>query len=107
MMLLKTSLFSIVASALDTVQYGAFTQTATYSIANQLDLFGAYGLDVVYNQVPNSTAAFATLLNGGYDVLTATIDNDVNLRFNSGSNVTVLGQIDQGPDLVVACKWTR
>ena len=89
-------------SALDTVQYGAFTQTATYSIANQFGLFTELGLDVVFLQVPNSTFGYAQVLNGNYDILTGTIDNNVNLRFNSNSNVTVVGQVDQGPDLVLA-----
>ncbi|KAF7531916.1 hypothetical protein G7054_g8438 [Neopestalotiopsis clavispora] len=88
--------------ALDTIQYGAFTQTATYSVANQLGYFVASGLNVVYNQVPNSTAAFQSILSGQYDILTATIDNALNYRFNQAQNVTVLGQLDQGPDLVIA-----
>jgi ABC-type nitrate/sulfonate/bicarbonate transport system substrate-binding protein len=91
-----------VTHALDTFNYGAFTQTATYSVANQLELFTAYGLDVIFHQVPNSTFAYANLLSGGYDLLTGTIDNVVNLRFNYKENFTVLGQLDQGPDLVLA-----
>ncbi|RFU75017.1 hypothetical protein TARUN_7222 [Trichoderma arundinaceum] len=90
------------SQALDTVQYGAFLPTATYSVANQLGFFTENGLDVVYNQVPNSTAAFASILNGQYDILTATVDNALNFRFNQNQNVTVLGQLDQGPDLVLA-----
>jgi len=39
---------------------------------------------------------------GGYDILTGTIDNAVNLRFNSNNNLTVLGQLDQGPELTIA-----
>lgn len=62
----------------------------------------ANGLNVVYNQVPNSTAAFQSILSGQYDILTATIDNALNYRFNQAQNVTVLGQLDQGPDLVIA-----
>ncbi|EFX01712.1 hypothetical protein CMQ_8178 [Grosmannia clavigera kw1407] len=88
--------------ALDTVQYGAFLPTATYSVANQLGFFEAFGLDVVYNLVPNSVSAFNSLLDGDYDILTATVDNALNYRFNKAENVTVLGQLDQGPDLVVA-----
>ncbi|ETS74346.1 hypothetical protein PFICI_14212 [Pestalotiopsis fici W106-1] len=88
--------------ALDTIQYGAFLQTATYSVANQLGYFVANGLNVVYNQVPNSTAAFQSILSGQYDILTATVDNALNYRFNQAQNVTVLGQLDQGPDLVLA-----
>ncbi|RFU24699.1 hypothetical protein B7463_g11636, partial [Scytalidium lignicola] len=88
--------------ALDVVKYGAFTVTATYSIANQLGFFKAYNLDVIYEQVPNSTYTYAEILNGGYDILTGTIDNSVNLRLNSNESVTVLGQLDQGPDLVLA-----
>lgn len=71
-------------------------------MANQLGFFEAYGLDVVYNLVPNSVSAFTSLLDGDYDILTATVDNALNYRFNKGENVTVLGQLDQGPDLVVA-----
>ncbi|KAH8800450.1 hypothetical protein F5884DRAFT_863167 [Xylogone sp. PMI_703] len=91
----------ITVHALDLLKYGAFTVTATYSIANQLGFFKAYSLDVIYEQVSNSTYAYAEILNGGYDILTGTIDNSVNLRLNSNENVTVLGQLDQGPDLVL------
>ena len=85
-----------------TVQYGAFTQTATYSIANQLGYFDKAGLNVVFNQIPNSPDGFAAIQNGTYDVLTATIDNDVNFVFNQGADITVLGQLDQAADLVLA-----
>jgi ABC-type nitrate/sulfonate/bicarbonate transport system substrate-binding protein len=88
--------------ALIPVNYGSFLQTATYSLANQLGLFTAYGLNVTFVQVPNSTFAYANLLAGGYDILSGTIDNAVNLRFNSGQNFTVVGQLDQAPDLVLA-----
>lgn len=93
---------AVIVNAADLFNYGAFTQTATYSIANQLGFFVAFDLDVVYHQVPNSTAANASVLGGEYDLLTGSIDNAVNLRFNSGQNLTVLGQLDQGPDLVLA-----
>ncbi|PON29083.1 hypothetical protein TGAM01_v202191 [Trichoderma gamsii] len=97
-------LASVVAcsQALDTIQYGAFIATATYSVANQLGFFTENGLEVIYNQVPNSTAAFASILDGEYDILTATVDNALNYRFNQNQNVTVIGQLDQGPDLVLA-----
>lgn len=88
--------------ALRNIRYGAFTQTATYSIANQLGFFTAYGLNVTYLQVPNSTYGYAQLQNGGYDILTGTIDNAVNLRFNSNRSLTVVGQLDQGPELAIA-----
>jgi len=101
-MLFQLLICAAVVNAVDVFNYGAFTQTATYSIANQLGFFAAYDLDVVYHQVPNSTAAYASVLSGEYDLLTGTIDNAVNLRFNSGRNFTVLGQLDQGPDLVLA-----
>ncbi|KAK4909039.1 hypothetical protein LTR49_022138 [Elasticomyces elasticus] len=90
------------AGALQNVNYGAFTETATYSIANQLGFFTAYGLNVTFLQVPNSTYGYATLLNGGYDIMTGTIDNAVNLRFNSNESVTVTGQLDQAPELTIA-----
>ncbi|KAL7931950.1 hypothetical protein V8C35DRAFT_105661 [Trichoderma chlorosporum] len=90
------------AQALDTVQYGAFLATATYSVANQLGFFTENGLNVVYNQVPNSAAAFTSILSGQYDILTATVDNALNYRFNQNEGVTVIGQLDQGPDLVLA-----
>ncbi|KAL7956604.1 hypothetical protein V8C34DRAFT_326073 [Trichoderma compactum] len=90
------------AQALDTVQYGAFLATATYSVANQLGFFTENGLNVVYNQVPNSTAAFTSILNGQYDIPTATVDNALNYRFSQNQNVTVIGRLDQGPDLVLA-----
>ncbi|KAI1629387.1 hypothetical protein EDD37DRAFT_49426 [Exophiala viscosa] len=90
------------AATLKHVNYGAFTQTATYSVANQLGFFTAYGLNVTFLQVPNSTYGYAQLLNGGYDIMTGTIDNAVNLRFNSNSSVTVTGQLDGGPELTIA-----
>ncbi|KAK4540882.1 hypothetical protein LTR36_008824 [Oleoguttula mirabilis] len=89
-------------AALESVNYGAFTQTATYSVANQLGFFIAYGLNVTFLQVPNSTYGYAQLLNGGYDIMTGTIDNAVNFRFNSNDSLTVTGQLDQGPELTVA-----
>ncbi|MCJ1389911.1 hypothetical protein MMC18_002768 [Xylographa bjoerkii] len=90
------------ANALDSVNYGAFTVTATYSIANQLGFFTNNNLNVSYLQIPNSTYGYAQLLNGKYDILTGTIDNDVNLRFTQHQNITVLGQLDGGPGLVIA-----
>ena len=89
-------------AALDAFQYASFLQGATYSIANQLGFFTSYGLNVTYNQVPNSTYAYAQALNGAYDILTGTIDNNINLRLNSNQSLTVLGQLDQGPDIVFA-----
>ena len=71
-------------------------------MASQLGFFTKSGLNVVYNQVPNSTAAFSSILAGDLDILTATVDNALNYRFNLKQNVTVLGQLDQGPDLVIA-----
>jgi ABC-type nitrate/sulfonate/bicarbonate transport system substrate-binding protein len=71
-------------------------------LANQLGFFTNNGLKVVYNQVPSSVAAFTSLLNGQDDILTATVDNALNYRFNLNQPVTVLGQLDQGPDLVLA-----
>ncbi|KAH7036011.1 uncharacterized protein B0I36DRAFT_286611 [Microdochium trichocladiopsis] len=90
------------AQAADTVQYGAFLKTATYSVANALGFFTKNNLEVVYNQVPNSTAAFDSILDGQYDILTATVDNALNYRFNQAQPITVLGQLDQGPGLVLA-----
>lgn len=90
------------APTLSPFNYGAFTQTATYSIANQLGFFTANGLNVIYLQIPSSPAGFASLLSGQYDILTATIDNAVNFRLNSQKPISVLGQLDQGPDLVLA-----
>jgi len=87
---------------LDLVRYGSFTQTATYSIANQLGFFTAYALDVQYLQTPNSTYAYNTTLSGGYDIFTGAVDNCLNVRFNQGRNVTVLGQLDAGADQVIA-----
>lgn len=75
---------------------------ATYSIANQLGFFTANNLDVVYNQVASSPSAFGSLFSGEYDILSATFDNALNYRLNLNQSVTVLGQIDQGPDLVLA-----
>ena len=98
----STSASTSPAGPLTAFTYGAFTQTATYSIANQLGFFTANGLNVTYQQVPNSPAGFASLLSGEYNILTATIDNAVNFRFNSQQALTVLGQLDQGPDLVLA-----
>jgi len=88
--------------ALTPVNYGAFTQTATYSLANQLDVFTANGLNVTYLQIPNSTYGYAQLLSGGYDILTGTADNAVSLRFNQNKTVTILGELDGGPDLAIA-----
>ncbi|KAK8009841.1 hypothetical protein PG990_008806 [Apiospora arundinis] len=88
------------------IAYGSFVKSATYSIANQLGYFTEEGLNVTYAQVPNSSFAYAGLLAGTYDILTGTIDNAVNLAFNSKANLTVLGQLDQGSDIVLAATST-
>lgn len=93
---------SSLAQNVTIVQYGSFTPTATYSVANQLGFFSDQNISVVYNTIPNSTYGYSAVLDGTYDILTGTIDNDVNLRFNSNKTVTVLGQVDEGPDLVIA-----
>lgn len=90
------------SASLTPINYGAFTQTATYSVANQLGFFTANGLNVTYLQIPNSTYGYAQLLNGGYDILTGTVDNAVSLHFNQNKTVTVLGELDGGPDLTIA-----
>ena len=90
------------AITLPNINYGAFTQTATYSIANEHGLFTSAGINVTFIPIQNSTSGYASLLDGAYDIVTGTIDNAVNLRFNVKDNITVLGQLDQGPDLVLA-----
>jgi hypothetical protein len=91
-----------VMAAPDTVRFGGFTQTATFSVASQLGFFNHNNLNVTFLQIPNSTFGYAQILNGGYDFLTGTIDDAVNLRFNSNKNLTVLGHLDAGPDLTIA-----
>lgn len=88
--------------AITPIEYASFVKSATYSIANQLGYFANEGLGVTYTQVPNSSFAYDGLLAGTYDILTGTIDNAVNLVFNSKANLTVLGQLDQGSDIVLA-----
>lgn len=84
------------------IAYGSFVKSATYSIANQLGYFAEEGLNVTYHQVPNSSFAYNELLAGTYDILTGTIDNAVNLVFNAKACLTVLAQLDQGSDIVLA-----
>ncbi|KAK6827190.1 hypothetical protein PG987_010531 [Apiospora arundinis] len=81
------------------IAYGSFVKSATYSIANQLGYFTEEGLNVTYAQVPNSSFAYDGLLAGTYDILTGTIDNAVNLAFNSKANLT-------GSDIVLAATST-
>lgn len=96
------SISTSTSTKLQNVNYGAFTQTATYSVANQLGFFKAYGLNITYLQIPNSTYGYNQLLNGGYDIMTGTIDNAVNLRFNQQMPLTATGQLDGGPELTIA-----
>ncbi|KAL8693515.1 MAG: hypothetical protein Q9218_001672 [Villophora microphyllina] len=77
------------------------SKTAKERRGRQVGFFTANELNVTYLQILNSPAGFASLLSGQYDIVTATIDNAVNYRFNL-QNVSVLGQLDQGPDPVVA-----
>ncbi|KAK8033955.1 hypothetical protein PG991_003353 [Apiospora marii] len=84
------------------IAYGSFVKSATYSIANQLGYFADEGLNVTYHQVPNSSFAYDGLFYGTYDILTGTIDNAINLVFNAKAGLTVLGQLDQGSDIVLA-----
>lgn len=67
-----------------------------------MGFFAANGLNAAYLQIASSAAGYAALLAGWYDILTATIDNSVNFRFNSQKPITVLGQLDLSPDLVIA-----
>lgn len=109
------------ARALDPFIFGSFVgNTATYSVASELGFFVNQGLNVTLSpvstqkgfqptinlthvlQIPNSTFGYATLLDGGYDILVGTVDNVVNMRFNSQKQFTVVGQLDLGPDLVIA-----
>jgi len=69
-----------------------------------LGFFTANGLNVTYLSVPNSTYGYNALLEGDYDILTGTIYNAVNLRFNQKKPVTVLAQLDLGQDIVVASR---
>ena len=94
--------FTAQVLALNELRYAAFTQTAAYSIASQLGIFAHYGLNVTYLQIPNSTYAYAELISGSYDIVSGTIDNAVNNALNLNQSLTVLGQLDGGPDLVIA-----
>lgn len=91
-------------TCLTIVNYGAFTKSAAYAVAQNLGFFTHYNLNVTYIQVPNSTVAYDTLATGGYDVLSAAIDNIVNRRFNSNLTFTALGQTDSGLGLVLAAR---
>ena len=97
-----TSTSAATVDSLTPITYGAFGASATYSIANQLGFFTANGLNVTYRQIPNSTAGFASLLSGEYDIISAAIDNAVNFRFNLQKPLTVLGQQDLGTDIILA-----
>lgn len=106
--------------ALDPFILGSFVgNSATYSVASELGFFVDQGLNVTLSpvstiscnpytfpltlfQIPNSTFGYATLLDGGFDLLIGTVDNVVNMRFNSQEQFTVVGQLDLGPDLVIA-----
>ena len=91
---------SLSSATLRPVKYGAFAPTAAFSIAQQFGLFAAYGLDVEYSLVPNSTYAYNSLVAGSYDILSGTSDNVINYRFNHKKPLTMLGQ-SQGPTLSV------
>ncbi|KZV96662.1 hypothetical protein EXIGLDRAFT_608932 [Exidia glandulosa HHB12029] len=92
----------VVALDLEPFVLGAFVQSATFSIANQLGFFIAQGLDVTFAQIPNSTFGYARLLDGTFDMVIGTIDNAVNLRFNQNASLTVVGQLDGGNDIILA-----
>ncbi|TCD69155.1 hypothetical protein EIP91_008632 [Steccherinum ochraceum] len=92
-----------IARVLDPFIFGSFVgNSATYSVASELGFFVQQGLNVTLSPIPNSTFGYATLLDGGYDLLVGTVDNVVNMRFNSEKPFTVVGQLDLGPDLVIA-----
>jgi len=100
---LLVTLVSTQARALDPFVLGSFVgNSATFSIANQLGFFVDQGLNITLSPIPNSTFGYATLLSGGFDALVGTVDNAVNMRFNSQKQFTVVGQMDLGPDLVLA-----
>ncbi|THH29772.1 hypothetical protein EUX98_g4424 [Antrodiella citrinella] len=89
--------------ALDPFIFGSFVgNSATYSVASEIGFFVNQGLNVTLLPIPNSTFGYDTLLDGGFDILVGTVDNVVNMRFNSQKQFTVVGQLDLGPDLVIA-----
>ena len=88
--------------ALSPLNYGAFTQTAAYSTATQQGFSTANGFNVTFLQIPSFPAGYTSLLSGQYDIITATSDNTVNFHFDSQKALCALGQLDQGPDLVIA-----
>ena len=69
-----------------------------------MGFFTVNGLNITYLSVPNSTYGYNALLDGDYGILTGTIDNAVNLRFNQKKPVTVLGQLDLGQNIVIASR---
>jgi len=73
-----------------------------YRAEAEFQQFTSAGINVTFLQIRNSSAGYASLLNGAYDVIIGTVDNAVNLRFNAKDTITVLGQLDQGPDLDLA-----
>ncbi|KAA1467258.1 hypothetical protein DENSPDRAFT_792409 [Dentipellis sp. KUC8613] len=100
------ALLCLVGSAscqtLDPFTVSAFTESATFSVANQLGFFTEQGVNVTFSQIPNSTFGYANLLDGGVDLVIGTADNPVNLRFNNNSALSIIGQLDLGPDIVIA-----
>lgn len=92
--------FARLCMGLDSINFGTFGALGTYFVANELGFFTSQGLDVNTIQIPNSTYGYQQLLAGTYDILSGTIDNAVGLRFNNGSDLTILGQIDSGSGYV-------
>jgi len=99
---LASPLFVHTCLALDSINFGTFGNSATYSVANQLGFFTNQNLAVNTLTIPNSTYGYQQLLKGAYDILTGTIDNAVGLHFNDGSDLTILGQVDSGSGMVLA-----
>ena len=90
------------ALGLDTMQIAGFTQGATFSVAQQLGFFANKNLNVVFNQILSEPAGYQSLLNGSVLLLTGTSDDAIDFVTNENQSLTLTGQLDQGPDIVIA-----
>src|SRR5947209_8550347 len=64
------------------IQYGAFTKSVNYIVAQHEGFFAQEGLTICYNQVAGSIQQFDTLFAGGYDIISTASDNVANRVVN-------------------------
>ncbi|WP_201382959.1 ABC transporter substrate-binding protein [Ktedonobacter sp. SOSP1-52] len=81
------------------IQYGAFSQSISFIVAQRQGYFAQEGLSICYNQVTGSVQQFNDLLAGNYDLISTASDNVVNRYVNQQLPLQLFSSFDRGTGL--------